>query len=168
MIASMSTYYIIIGVIVAIAGILYLLFKRRNKGGISSLIMVGTVILLIVININVPRCLTVEACEQYTEEVILFPTTLGDAKTSYGKFTYIINNSEQPLGLEYVYYGSNVAKDDEEDVLIMPKEVQRVKGITIDYLFTEPENTVSTKSDGVTKTHLLCLSLEDLMEESEE
>lgn len=168
MIVSLSTYYIIIGVIAVIAGIFYLLFKRRNKGGISSLIMIGTVILLVVINLNVPRCLTVDACEKYTEEIILFPTTLGDVKTSYGKFTYIINNSAQPLGFEYVYYGSSVAKDDEEDVLIMPKEVQRVKGITIDYLFTEPENTVSTKSDGVTKRHLLCLSFEDLMEESEE
>lgn len=168
MIISMNTYYIILGVIVIIAGIFYLLFKRRNKSAISSVIMIGTVILLIVINVNTPRCLTVESCGNYTEEIILVPTSLGDLKTSYGKSTYIINNSDQPLGFEYIFYGSNTAKEDEEDVLIMPKEVKRVGGVTIDYLFTEPDSSVKSKGSGATKTHLLCLSLEDFEEESED
>lgn len=117
------------------------------------------ILLLILVPINwcIPRIVTVTGCNEYTVEVALLPTMHKGKQLNYWKKTMIVNESTQTLQFKFLYYGDKERAGDEIDYEIAPDENVIVPSLVIDYLFEQPEERVSTKSDGARKSYLNCV-----------
>lgn len=156
MIVSLNTYLIIIGIFCLLIVIkpLYTRFIKKEESKNDAVLLL--LLLTIPINWFTPTILTITDCSNYTKEVVLFPTTKDGFKISYGRATYILNKSDRNLTFEYYYYGDNTPAKGEENKEIGPKQNAKVNVISIDYILSEPAESVSTKSSGATKTVLRC------------
>jgi len=157
MLVSSNTYLIFIAILVVliVSFPLYARFvkKQNNKYDIIYFLL----LLILPINWYTPTVYTITNCNEYTKEVLLFSTEKDGFSFEIGRKNYIINKSDKTLFFENVYYGNNERQEDEIDVEIAPNTIEKINVVTIDYLFTEPDDTVSTKSNGATKTALYCI-----------
>jgi len=156
MIVTAQTYTIILVAILVLISLKPLYTKLVKKQGKKDDWMFLLIILLLPINWYTPTILTVTDCNQFTKEVVLFPTEKEGISMSYGRKNYIFNHSKQTLGFEYLYYGSDQKEDDHRDLVIFPNKTATVNEVKIDYVFEAPAKSVSTKSSGATKTMLYC------------
>jgi len=158
MIVSAQTFHIILIVIAVLIGLkvayTHFIAKQGNKDDWMALLL----LILVPINWYTPTVLTISDCNQYTKEVVLFPGQRAGISYNYGRKNYIINQSKRNLKFEYLFYGDNRRKEGQADQLILPENVVIVNEVTISYLFEKPEESVSTKSSGATKTQLYCLA----------
>lgn len=156
MIVSLNTYLIIIGIFCLLIVIkpLYTRFIKKEESKNDAILLL--LLLTIPINWFTPTILTITDCNNYRKEVVLFPTTKDGIKISYGKASYIFNNTDRNLIFEYYYYGDNTPAAGEDNKVIEPKQHAKVNVVSIDYILSEPAESVSTKSSGATKTVLRC------------
>ena len=157
MIIAAQTYKIILIAITILVAIRPLYTRYVKKQGSKHDWMFALLFLLLPINWYTPTFITVTSCGKFTKEVLLFPTQKDGVSYSYGWCNYIINKSQQPLAFEYVYYGDNQPKADEQRQVIQPNGIGKVNVVVIDFIFEPQAKSVSTKSSGATKTSLNCL-----------
>lgn len=150
MIISETTYYIIVGMIVA-CGILPILYGRITKTGRFQWTWV-IILLTIPLNWYTPAIYDVTDCGVYTKKVLFLPT----GEFSLGQHNYIINNSDEDLFFEYIVYGDATLDEDEFDMIIGPGATYEAPVITINYLFTDAPSSVRSKSSGRTQYRLSC------------
>lgn len=150
MIISTTTYYIIVGLIIA-CGILPVLYGRITKTGRFGWTWI-IILFTIPLNWYTPTIYNVSDCDVYTKEVLFLPK--GDF--DMGQHNYIVNNSDKELFFEYIVYGSATLDEDEMDLIIEPGTTCEVPVISIDYLFKDAPESVSSKSAGETKYRLSC------------
>ncbi len=100
---------------------------------------------------NSPNIIQVTSCGSYTKEVLLWGK---DSYTS-GRHNYIVNNSDEILYLEPIFYG-NVATDSKPQVCA-PGQTIESKG-SINYLFEDAPEKISVKNQkGAVRWILSCL-----------
>ena len=157
MIVSAQTYLIILIAIVILVAIKPLYTRLIKKQGNKHDWMFALLLFLLPINWYTPTFITVTSCGKFTKEVLLFPGEKDGVNYSYGWCNYIINKSLNTVAFEYLFYGDNKRKDDEQDKIIPPGKIEKVNEVTIDFVFEEEAKSVSTKSSGATKTTLYCM-----------
>jgi hypothetical protein len=156
MIVSQTAYYVIL-LILALAFSCKPLYARFIKGqGNKYDAMYLLIVLLVPVNVQTPKIINVTDCGVYTKEVVLFPAEKNGVEMSYGKNTYIFNNTGGVLFLEYHFYGNIDPKEDEEDAMILANSSLKINRVGIDYIFETPPDKISTKAKGVTRTSLIC------------
>lgn len=157
MLVSETTYYVVVAIIAASirAFPLYARFvkKQDNKYDIIYFLL----LILFPINWYTPTVYTITDCNEFSKEVLLLPTERDGISFGMGSFNYIINNSNKNLYFENVYYGDVKPNENVSDIEIESGAVEKINIISIDYLFTEPDEFVSSKSGGAVKTVLYCL-----------
>lgn len=158
MLVSTTTYYILIVVIIVLIIAFPLYARFIKKAGNKFDFIYFLLFILLPINWYTSTIYTITNCNEFTKEVLIFPTEKGGYKFEMGWYNYIINKSNETLFFEHIYYGSDEPKEDQINVEISPNSIERVGVVVIDYLFTEPEDTVRTKSSGETKTTLYCIN----------
>lgn len=152
MIISLNTYYIFCGIVVAACILPYLygryILKQGDKFGWSWIPLV----LLIPINWYTPAVYDVKGCDDYTKEILIFPT--GDY--SLGRHNYIINNGDTPLLLEYIVYGNVSDEDINEDEYIIPGQTLEAPFVHLNYVFEEAPESIKLKGKGAVHSRLSC------------
>lgn len=148
-----------------------LFYKVKEEQKIWSLIIMVCLVLSFVISFFTPTLYTVNACNQYTEQVVLFPTTYKNQKLTYGSHTYIDNTSKEAITIESIIYW-NVSEKNAQKAYDNDREINAGEFVTIpihsiDYVFTSSPSTVSTKSDGEIKYELYCGSMREYENDDE-
>jgi hypothetical protein len=158
MIVSTTTYYLVVITIVVliISKPLYtrLVLKQGNKYDAMCFLL----FILLPINWYTPAIITVLDCNKYTKEIALFPVKKDNVEISYGKHLYVFNKSKNTVVVEDLVYGHVDEEDVNQKQIIEPNHNGIVKKVIIDYIFEEPEESVSSKSDGEVKTSLYCIN----------
>lgn len=156
MVVSANVYNIILVLIVLALFIKPLYARFVKKQGNKYDAMYVLVVLLLPVNWYTPKIIHVTDCGEYKKEVVLFPAKRNSVEMSYGKKTFIFNDSDKNLILEYHFYGKNTPDKDEEDMIILPDNFVKINRVGIDHLFEALPDKVSSKSGGATKTSLRC------------
>ncbi len=156
MIVSSNTYIIVLIAIALLicAKPLYARFVKKQGNKYDAMYLL--ILILLPVNWYTPKITTVTDCGSFQDEVVLFPANKNGVAIGYGKNTYIFNNSDKKLLFEYLYYGNVSADTDEVNQIIEPGKSVKVNTISINYIFEEPDASVSSKSNGVTQTWLYC------------
>jgi len=157
MLISDSTYLIFMIVLAAFIIAFSVYQERIKKSGKKYRFTFLFLLLFLPINWYTPTVYTITDCDEYTKEVLVFPIQKDGYKFEMGWYNYIINKSNEKLIFENIYYGLNEPKENEVDVEISPNSIKRINVVAINYLFTEPDQTVRTNSSGATKTALYCI-----------
>ena len=152
MIISIHTYYIICAVFALICAIPALYTRFVKKKGNDKDWTYLLVVLLVPLNWYTPAIFTVTSCEEYTKEVLLFPTS----EYSLGEHAYVVNQTEHSLYLEYIVYGNVRSDKVGDDVIIAPGTTHQHPRVTIEYVLEEAPESVQTKSDGAINCRLSC------------
>ena len=152
MIITLNAYFIICGIFALVCALpaLYTRFvkKQGNKMDWTYLL----VFLLIPVNWYTPGILTVTSCDEYTKDVLMFPSS----EYSLGKHCYIINKTDSKLYLNFIVYG-DVDKDEiHEDAIIDAGTTYKAPIVSVNHVLTNPPESVRTKSDGQVESVLLC------------
>lgn len=163
MIVSLYTYYAIMAILALLIAAKPLYARFVKKQGNKYDAMYFLVLVLLPVNWCIPRVVTVTNCGEYKKEVALVPITHKGKKLSYWKKTMIVNESTTNLWFEFIYYGNKERQEDELDHKIAPEENVIIPNLVIDYLFEQPEERVSSKSDGARKTYLNCMQNDNTM-----
>jgi len=152
MIISFNTYLILCGAFALICFLpaLYTRFvkKQGNKMDWTYIL----VLLLVPLNWYTPGILTITSCEEYTKEVLLFPSS----EYSLGKHSYIINKTNESLYLDFIVYGNVDKNDVPEDATIAAGAIYKAPIVSVGYVLTDPPESVRTKSSGSVISVLSC------------
>lgn len=164
MLISRDMYTVFIFVILACAFLpfFYHYVKERKKKYWFFLIL----LVLVPIDMYTPSVLTVKACGEYTQQVLIFPTK----DFTNGYHSYIVNESDSPIYLETVIYtekentNPDINEKDLEYMIIPAKETcQRHSSKSPDYLFIDaPENIQIDKGKVELRYRLSCDSFSDM------
>ncbi len=112
--------------------------------------------LLAPINWYTPSIITVSDCGVYNKDVTLFPTTVNGIDIKYGKHLYVFNKSTTPIVVQDIAYGNVSDSDRVPLTTIAPENFATVNTVKIDYIFEQPDKSISSKSGGAVKTVLFC------------
>ena len=153
MIISIYTYYAICAVFVLLCAIPALYTRFVKKKGNDKDWTYLLVILLVPLNWYTPAIFTVTGCEEYTKEVLLFPTS----NYSLGEHAYVVNQTGGSLYLEYIVYGNVRADKILDNVIIEPETTYQHTRVTIEYVLEEAPESINSKSDGSVHCRLSCL-----------
>ena len=153
MIISIYTYYVICAIFVLLCAIPALYTRYIKKKGNDKDWTYLLVVLLVPLNWYTPAIFTITSCEEYTKEVLLFPTS----DYSLGEHAYVINQTDGDLFLKYIVYGNVSADKIHDDVIIKPGTTHQHTRVTIEHVLEEAPESISTKSDGSVSCRLSCL-----------
>ncbi|MDR2915315.1 MAG: hypothetical protein LBV74_10875 [Tannerella sp.] len=156
MIVSVNVYYVILALIVLALFIKPLYARFIKKQGNKYDAMYLLIIFLLPVNWYTPKIISVTDCGEYKKEVVLFPAKRNGVEMGYGKNTFIFNDSDKKLILEYHFYGKNTPDEDEVDAMILPGNYVKINRVGVDHIFETLPDKVSSKSGGATKTSLRC------------
>lgn len=151
MIVSLTVYYIICGLVVLL--LLSPFFYFRFIKGIKKDRDFTALLALFIVPFNwvMPPVITVTDCENYTKDVVIFPTN----GYSLGKHSYVVNNSTSNLYFEAIVYGND--NPDVDDTIIKPGEIYDCPILHINYVLETPPSSVSIKGSGTVHYHLSCM-----------
>lgn len=161
MLIQESTYYIgLIILLVLIAGITFLIGKRKNNKTIGGVGIMIALLLFVFSKWVFPNVYTVSKCGEVTKEVMILPrTTDRGLRIAYGKHCYLLNKSSNELYVETIFYGDESPEkspDQNIDESLAPQTDKEFKVVMLDHFFEPEKQTVRTKSGGVIKHKVSC------------
>ena len=92
----------------------YILYKVKEKELFWSIAFISTAIIVFWISWFTPTLYFITACNEYTKQVVLFPTIYQNNKLTYGNHIYINNTSKEIISIESSIYW-NISESDEQE-----------------------------------------------------
>ena len=154
MIVSINTFYLICVIFAVLCAVPALYTRFIEKKGDERDWSYLFVILLLPLNWCTPAIFTITSCDEYTKDVLLFPTP----NYSLGNHAYIVNQTDTSLYLEHIVYGVVSARRIKDNVIIEPETIYRHREVKIEYILKDaPENIQTNNNNGSVHCRLSCL-----------
>lgn len=166
MVISSTIFYVTCGIL-AVLILIPSIRKKFMQGGSNFHWSAVFLAIFIPIGLFTPYVYTVTNCDEYTTEILIFPTS----EYKMGNHCYVSNKSDKGLYVQFIVYGTVSNDKINDNVIVTPGTIELIKDHSIDYKFTDAPSSISSKSGGEIKSELSCFlmsELEKMQEEEEE